>query len=122
LLIGFIKTSLRNNLFQLSTNGNITRLTDGTATFNRVTNDYFQVTHMSVTIHQMEVFRMEFLYDLDSRIIQSRTYTHNVGVNTYTIVKNYTFDADGQLLSVDAQEPWSFKYDQNGNMLAMTYR
>lgn len=80
------------------------------------------MTHMSVTIHQMEVFRMEFLYDLDSRIIQSRTYTHNVGVNTYTIVKNYTFDADGQLLSVDAQEPWSFKYDQNGNMLAMTYR
>lgn len=70
----------------------------------------------------MEVFRMEFVYNLDSRIIQSRTYTHNVGINTYTIVKNYTFDADGQLLSVEAQEPWSFKYDQNGNMLAMTYR
>jgi len=77
---------------------------------------------MSVTIHQMEVFRMEFIYNLDSRIEQSRTYTHNVGVNTYTIVKNYTFDADGQLMSVEAQEPWSFKYDQNGNMLAMTYR
>ncbi|XP_022172137.1 teneurin-a isoform X1 [Myzus persicae] len=108
--------------FERSTNGNITRLTDGTGIFNRVTNDYFQVTHMSVTIHQMEVFRMEFMYNLDSRIEQSRTYTHNVGVNTYTIVKNYTFDADGQLMSVEAQEPWSFKYDQNGNMLAMTYR
>jgi len=77
---------------------------------------------MSVTIHQMEVFRMEFMYNLDGRIEQSRTYTHNVGVNTYTIVKNYTFDGDGQLMSVEAQEPWSFKYDQNGNMLAMTYR
>ncbi|XP_050530422.1 teneurin-a isoform X1 [Daktulosphaira vitifoliae] len=108
--------------FEILSSGNITKITDGTATFNRMTNDYFQETYVSVIIHQMEVFRMEFVYNLDSRIVQSRTYTHNVGINTYTIVKNYTYDADSQLLSVDAQEPWSFKYDQNGNMLAMTYR
>lgn len=56
------------------------------------------------------------------RISQTRTYTKNVGVNTYTNVKNYTWDCDGQLLGVEAQEPWGFRYDDNGNMLSLTYR
>lgn len=57
-----------------------------------------------------------------SRISQTRTYTRNVGVNTYTNVKNYTWDPDGQLSGVEAQEPWGFRYDDNGNMLSLTYR
>lgn len=77
---------------------------------------------MSVTIHRMEVFRMEFAYDGRGRVSQTRTYTRNVGVNTYTTVKNYTWDADGQLTGVEAQEPWGFRYDPNGNMLSLTYR
>lgn len=56
------------------------------------------------------------------RISQTRTYTKNVGVNTYTNIKNYTWDCDGQLLGVEAQEPWGFRYDDNGNMLSLTYR
>lgn len=40
----------------------------------------------------------------------------------YTNVKNFTWDADGQLAGVAAQEPWSFEYDPNGNMLSLTYR
>lgn len=40
----------------------------------------------------------------------------------YTNIKNLTWDADGQLAAVEAQEPWGFKYDDNGNMLSLTYR
>ena len=37
-------------------------------------------------------------------------------------MKNYTYDADGQLTGVEAtKEPWSFAYDPNGNMQALTY-
>lgn len=57
-----------------------------------------------------------------SRISQTRTYTRNVGVNMYTNIKNLTWDPDGQLAAVEAQEPWGFKYDANGNMLSLTYR
>lgn len=70
----------------------------------------------------LQVFRMEFSRDSRGRISQTRTYTRNVGVNTYTNMKNYTWDCDGQLIGVEAQEPWGFRYDDNGNMLSLTYR
>ncbi|XP_023702268.1 teneurin-a isoform X2 [Cryptotermes secundus] len=101
---------------------NETTVFDGTAIFSRWNNDQYQETQVAVTIHRMEVFRMEFTYDSRSRISQTRTYTRNVGVNTYTNVKNYTWDPDGQLSGVEAQEPWGFRYDDNGNMLSLTYR
>ncbi|XP_073995971.1 teneurin-a transmembrane protein isoform X3 [Rhodnius prolixus] len=101
---------------------NETSLSDSTAVFSRITNKQFQVTQVRVTIHRMEVFRMEYTYDSRNRISQTRTYTKNVGVNTYTNVKNLTWDTDGQLIGVEAQEPWGFNYDANGNMLSLTYR
>ncbi|KAK6619588.1 hypothetical protein RUM43_012345 [Polyplax serrata] len=101
---------------------NETTVFDGTALFSRKINEYFQEIEIAVTIHRMEVFRMEFSYDLRSRISQTRTYTRNVGVNSYTNTKNFTWDPDGQLIGVEAQEPWGFKYDANGNMLALNYR
>ncbi|PSN55675.1 Teneurin-a [Blattella germanica] len=101
---------------------NETTVFDGTAIFSRWSNAHFQETQVAVTIHRMVVFRMEFTYDSRSRISETRTYTRNVGVNTYTNVKNYTWDSDGQLSGVEAQEPWGFHYDANGNMLSLTYR
>ncbi|KAG5320005.1 TENA protein, partial [Acromyrmex heyeri] len=101
---------------------NETTVFDGTALFSRTTDDRFLETQVTVTIHRMEVFRMEFTHDSRGRINQTRTYTRNVAVNTYTNVKNYTWDCDGQLTGVEAQEPWGFKYDANGNMLSLTYR
>ncbi|XP_023248034.1 teneurin-a [Copidosoma floridanum] len=101
---------------------NTTALYDGTATFSRTVDGRFLVTQITVTIYEHEVFRMEFSHDSRARINQTRTYTRNVGVNTYTNVKNYTWDSDGQLVGVEAQEPWGFRYDVNGNMLALTYR
>lgn len=101
---------------------NQTTVLDGTALFSRTNDGRFLETQMSVTIHRMEVFRMEFTHDMHGRISQTRTYTRNVGVNTYTNVKNYTWDCDGQLIGVEAQEPWGFRYDDNGNMLSLTYR
>lgn len=73
-------------------------------------------------LSSLQVFRMEFSRDSRGRISQTRTYTRNVGVNTYTNMKNYTWDCDGQLIGVEAQEPWGFRYDDNGNMLSLTYR
>nr|CAD7200938.1 unnamed protein product [Timema douglasi] len=104
------------------TKSNETSVYDGTAIFSRINNPHFQDVQVAVTIHRMEVFRMEFTHDSRSRISQTRTYTRNVGVNTYTNVKNYTWDSDGQLSGVEAQEPWGFRYDDNGNMLSLTYR
>lgn len=101
---------------------NQTSVFDGTAIFSRTVNGQFLETQMSVTIHRMEVFRMEFAHDMHGRISQTKTYTRNVGVNTYTNVKNFTWDCDGQLIGVEAQEPWGFRYDDNGNMLSLTYR
>lgn len=101
---------------------NQTTISDGTASFARTVDGRFLETQLSVNIHRMEVFRMEFAHDVHGRIAQTRTYTRNVGVNTYTNVKNYTWDCDGQLVGVEAQEPWGFRYDDNGNMLSLTYR
>lgn len=101
---------------------NETTISDGTAIFIRNTDGRFLETQITVTIHRMEVFRMEFSHDSHARISQTRTYTRNVGVNAYTNVKNYTWDCDGQLSGVEAQEPWGFRYDDNGNMLSLTYR
>ncbi|CAG9766607.1 unnamed protein product [Ceutorhynchus assimilis] len=101
---------------------NETQVYDGTALFSSVQNSRFLESRVALTIHGMEVFRMEFNHDFHGRIAQTRTYTKNVGVNTYTNIKNYTWDCDGQLLGVEAQEPWGFRYDDNGNMLSLTYR
>nr|CAH7727154.1 unnamed protein product [Callosobruchus chinensis] len=101
---------------------NETNVYDGTALFSSSVSSRFLETKVALTIHGMEVFRMEFSHDMHGRISQTRTYTKNVGVNTYTNVKNYTWDCDGQLLGVEAQEPWGFRYDDNGNMLSLTYR
>lgn len=101
---------------------NETSVYDGIAMFSRVLNDQFLEKEVTVNIHRMEVFRMEFSYDKHGRISQTRTHTRNVGVNTYTNVKNYTWDCDGQLTGLEAQEPWGFRYDDNGNMLSLTYR
>lgn len=101
---------------------NQTQVNDGTASFIRTMDGRFLETQMSVTIHRLEVFRMEFSHDMHGRISQTRTYTRNVGVNTYTNIKNYTWDCDGQLIGVEAQEPWGFRYDDNGNLLSLTYR
>ncbi|KAF4518759.1 hypothetical protein B566_EDAN006163 [Ephemera danica] len=77
---------------------NETSVFDGTALFTRHTDGRFRET-------------------------QTRTFTrNNVGVNMYTNTKNFTYDPDGQLRGVEAQEPWSFRYDDNGNMLSLTYR
>lgn len=101
---------------------NQTTVFDTVGIFSRTVDGRYLETQMSLTIHRMEVFRMEFSHDLHGRISQTRTYTRNVGVNTYTNVKNYTWDCDGQLIGVEAQEPWGFRYDDNGNMLSLTYR
>lgn len=101
---------------------NQTQVSDSMASFVRTVDGRFLETQLSVNIHRMEVFRMEFAHDVHGRVSQTRTYTRNVGVNTYTNVKNYTWDCDGQLIGVEAQEPWGFRYDDNGNMLSLTYR
>ncbi|XP_055911433.1 teneurin-a isoform X2 [Eupeodes corollae] len=101
---------------------NQTQVYDGTASFTRTVNGRFLESQVTLSIHRMEVFRMEFSYGVHGRISQTRTYTRNVAVNTYTNVKNYTWDCDGQLIGVEAQEPWGFRYDDNGNLLSLTYR
>ena len=65
---------------------------------------------------------MELSYDTKGRINQTRAYTRYVGHKSYVNVKNYTYDADGQLVAVEAPESWQFFYDANGNLAKLTYR
>ncbi|XP_011183401.2 teneurin-a isoform X2 [Zeugodacus cucurbitae] len=101
---------------------NQTQVYDGTGTFTRTVDGRFMTQKVTLSIHRLEVFRMEFSFGMHGRITQTRTYTRNMAVNTYTNVKNYTWDCDGQLIGVEAQEPWGFRYDDNGNLLSLTYR
>ncbi|XP_046803493.1 teneurin-a isoform X2 [Lucilia cuprina] len=101
---------------------NQTQVYDGTASFTRTVDGRFMTQKVTLAIHRLEVFRMEYSFGVHGRITQTRTYTRNMAVNTYTNVKNYTWDCDGQLIGVEAQEPWGFRYDDNGNLLSLTYR
>ena len=101
---------------------NISYLSDGTTDFSKQKDRYFRLMKKAVTIQKMEVFKIEFSYDSNSRIIETRTYTRNPSMNAYVSVKNYTYDNDGQLTKYDAQEPWGFVYDENGNIKSLSYR
>ncbi|CAG9802441.1 unnamed protein product [Chironomus riparius] len=101
---------------------NTTNVYDGTATFTRTVDGRYLETEMTVYIHRMQVFKMEFMHDIHGRITQTKMFTRSVGVTNFSNIKNYTYDCDGQLIGVDAQEPWGFRYDDNGNMLALSYR
>jgi len=101
---------------------NETSYFDGTAIFTRVLNGYMDAAQSSLTLHNVEVFRMELHYDGEGRINQTRTYTRYVGLKSYVNIKNYTYDADGQLVSVEAPESWRFTYDPHGNLAKLTYR
>ncbi|XP_068237244.1 teneurin-a [Palaemon carinicauda] len=100
---------------------NDTTIHDGTAIFTRHLDSHLRVSETSVTMHNMEVFKLQIFYNADGKITQTKTFTLNFHTKTYTNTKNYTYDADGQLISVEAKEPWSFSYDANGNMLSLTY-
>ncbi|XP_069941027.1 teneurin-a isoform X3 [Cherax quadricarinatus] len=100
---------------------NETTIHDGTAIFSRQLNSHLHVAQSAVTIHNMEVFKLQIFYNPDGKITQTKTFTRNYHSKPYTNTRNYTYDADGQLISVEAKEPWSFSYDANGNMLSLTY-
>lgn len=101
---------------------NETSYFDGTAIFTRVLNPYLDLAQSSLTLHNVEVFRMELNYDTKGRINQTRTYTRYVGLKSYVNIKNYTYDADGQLVAVEAPESWRFTYDPHSNLAKLTYR
>ena len=101
---------------------NETSFFDGTAIFTRVLNPYMDLFQSSLTLHNVEVFRMELSYDTKGRINQTRTYTRYVGLKSYVNVKNFTYDADGQLVAVEAPESWRFSYDSHSNLAKLTYR
>ncbi|CAL4070306.1 unnamed protein product [Meganyctiphanes norvegica] len=101
---------------------NETTIHDGTAIFSRQLNSHLRVAQTSVTIHNMEVFKMQIYYNDDGKVTTTKTFTRNYHAKPYTNTKEYTYDEDGQLISVgSAKEPWSFSYDKNGNMLSLTY-
>ncbi|XP_057365537.1 teneurin-a-like [Daphnia carinata] len=101
---------------------NETSYFDGTAIFTRTLNPHLELSASSLTLHNEEVFRMELNYDAAGKINQTRTYTRYLGLKSYVNIKNLTYDADGQLVSVDAPESWRFGYDQHGNLAKLTYR
>lgn len=101
---------------------NMTNIYDGTATFTRTVDGRFLETEKTVYIHRMQAFKMEFSYDMHGRVTQVKSFTRTVGAPNFPTIKNLTWDCDGQLVGVEAQEPWGFRYDDNGNMLSLSYR
>jgi len=99
---------------------NETSIFDGVAMFTRVTDGYGQLSRLLLTVQAEEVFRLELSYQSSSyRVETMHLVTKNIG---YSPVKNFTYDADGQLIMVDSPEPWKFQYDDNGNLRSLTYR
>lgn len=101
---------------------NETSYFDGTAIFTRTLNPHMELAVSSLTLHNVEVFRMELNYDASGKVNQTRTYTRYVGLKSYVNIKNLTYDADGQLSAVEAPESWRFGYDSHGNLARLTYR
>lgn len=101
---------------------NETSYFDGTAIFTRTLSPHLELSASSLTLHNEEVFRIELSYDAAGRVNQTRTYTRYLGLKSYVNIKNLTYDADGQLASVEAPESWRFGYDQHGNLAKLTYR
>ena len=100
---------------------NSTKITDGTAIFTRRTDNRFRTIYNSIKIQNVEVYTRHTLYNNDDRISRTITYTNTYSVSAYTTIRNYTYDVDGQLISVSDKEPWTFTYDPNGNMISLTY-
>ena len=107
-------------------NGNETVIFDGIAIFTKFQDGFGQPLRYTLTLQSVEVFRLDLAYYPNShRLRQLRMSIKTVGFNdqqSYAPVKNFTYDPDGQLTSVDSIEPWRFEYDLNANLQSLTYR
>ena len=100
---------------------NVTTVQDGTAVYTRNVDSHMRISYISLNIHNMQVFTQRISYDQNNRISQTSTYTTSHLAQPYPYTKDYTYDDDGQLVSVSGKEPWSFSYDRNGNLISLTY-
>ncbi|CAG7727590.1 unnamed protein product [Allacma fusca] len=129
-LLGYnSKTGLLDQVgnFRISQpNGNETVVFDGIAIFTEYQDGFGQPLQYSLTLQSMEVFRLQYSYYPNShRLHQLRMVIKTAGYNdqqTYAPLKNFNYDVDGQLISVESAEPWKFEYDPNGNLRSLTYR
>ncbi|KAF2364558.1 YD repeat [Trinorchestia longiramus] len=115
-----VPTNIGNFMYDIS-EFNATTIQDGTAIFSRNVDEHLRISYVSLNIHNMQVFTKKIKYNDRNKIAQTTTFTSSYVVRPLSSTKNYTYDADGQLISVSGKEPWSFSYDSNGNMLSLTY-
>lgn len=121
----YLRTGLLKSIGQFfirSPRPNETSFHDDIAIFNRSRDMYFRDVQVTLTIDKSEVYRMEVGYDKRNRIAHVRTQLRKMGLDAISHFKNYTYDEDGQLTQVDANEVWKFAYDSNGNMITLNFR
>lgn len=99
---------------------------DGVAVFSKVSDGYGQPTQYTITIQSSEVFRLDMKYEFNShRVQQLKLTTKYPNQSPFTPSRNFTYDIDGQLVSVEStpesEKRLQFEYDTNGNLKSLTH-
>ena len=97
---------------------NRTVIQDARKTMLRVTSYdvYGRLVESSMTLRSRLVHRSKYSYDSLGRLASKSTWR---GPGTQEYLFNYTYTPDGFLQNVDGSENWQFRYDDNGNMIAV---
>ncbi|CAG0878874.1 unnamed protein product [Darwinula stevensoni] len=99
---------------------NETTITDGETTFIRTYDTYSREIGFRISVHGQTVYRRDTSYDVMERISEIREET--TGMTRTSMTRTFAYDADGQVIKADAQEPWSFSYDSDGNLVSLSLR
>nr|XP_027219710.1 LOW QUALITY PROTEIN: teneurin-m-like [Penaeus vannamei] len=75
-----------------------------------------RVVESALTVRSRLVYRNRYGYDTRGRLATMSTWR---GPGTDEKRTNYTYTPDGFLQAVDGADSWQFRYDANGNMIAV---
>ncbi|XP_042205374.1 teneurin-m-like isoform X2 [Homarus americanus] len=97
---------------------NKTVVQDVRRTMLRVTgyDPHGRIVEAALTLRSRLVHQRKYSYDSRGRLA---TMSSRRGPGSTEILTNYTYTADGFLQAVDGEESWQFRYDKNGNMIAV---
>ncbi|XP_069951086.1 teneurin-m-like isoform X3 [Cherax quadricarinatus] len=97
---------------------NKTVVQDVRKTMLRVTgyDPHGRIVEAALTLRSRMVHRRRYTYDSRGRLATMSTWR---GPGSLEIRNNYTYTPDGFLQAVDGAESWQFRYDKNGNMIAV---
>ncbi|KAK3862550.1 hypothetical protein Pcinc_031597 [Petrolisthes cinctipes] len=103
---------------KVSSQHNTSVIQDTRKTVLRVTgyDPHGRIIESSLTLRSRMVHRSRYTYDTRGRLASMSTWR---GPGSTEVHTNYSYTPDGFLQAVDGAESWHFRYDKNGNMIAV---